>query len=175
MNCNVIRFQQDNATPYTSEITQDWFSVNGFIFEAIRDWAAQSPNLNPIEHVWYQLKRRLNTYPTSPTTKEELEARITSEWYKFTKNDCLKYIDSMPACIKAGGDQAWWITYSFLSCFLYSIKSYTSSLNHCIYYERKNPTVYLRIFTLAYISLKEVELNIHNLYRLKSSILVFII
>ncbi|KAG2189583.1 hypothetical protein INT46_009450 [Mucor plumbeus] len=78
-----------------------WFSANGFIFETIRDWPAQSPDLNPIEHVWYQLKRRLNTYPTRPTTKEELEARITSEWYKFTKNDCLKYIDSMPACIKA--------------------------------------------------------------------------
>ncbi|KAG2190219.1 hypothetical protein INT46_002569 [Mucor plumbeus] len=66
-----------------------------------QDWPAQSPDLNPIEHVWYQLKRRLNTYPTRPTTKEELEARITSEWYKFTKNDCLKYIDSMPARIKA--------------------------------------------------------------------------
>jgi hypothetical protein len=71
------------------------------MFEAIRDKAAQSPDLNPIEHVWYHLKRRLNTYPTRPTTKEELEARITTGWYKFTKNDCLKYIDSMPACIKA--------------------------------------------------------------------------
>ncbi|KAG2208413.1 hypothetical protein INT46_009614 [Mucor plumbeus] len=101
MDRNVIRFQQDNATPHTSGITQDWFSANGFIFETIRDWPAQSPDLNPIEHVWYQLKRRLNTYPTRPTTKEELEARITSEWYKFTKNDCLKYIDSMPARIKA--------------------------------------------------------------------------
>ncbi|KAG2189850.1 hypothetical protein INT46_011682, partial [Mucor plumbeus] len=66
-----------------------------------QDWPAQSPDLSPIEHVWYQLKRRLNTYPTRPSTKEELKARITSEWYKFTKNDCLKYIDSMPARIKA--------------------------------------------------------------------------
>ncbi|KAG2189513.1 hypothetical protein INT46_002882, partial [Mucor plumbeus] len=97
----VMDGSQDNATPHTSGITQDWFSANGFIFETIRDWPAQSPELNPIEHVWYQLKRRLNTYTTRPTTKEELEARITNEWYKFTKNDCLKYIDSMPARIKA--------------------------------------------------------------------------
>ncbi|KAG2189614.1 hypothetical protein INT46_011393, partial [Mucor plumbeus] len=94
-------------TPHTSGITQDWFSFNGFIFETIRDWSAQSADLNPIEHVWYQLKRRLNIHSTWPSTKEELEARITIEWYKVTKNGCLKYIDSMPprskAVIRSGG------------------------------------------------------------------------
>ncbi|KAG2191930.1 hypothetical protein INT46_011851 [Mucor plumbeus] len=74
MNRNVIRFQQDNATPHTSGITKE-------------DWPAKSPDLNPIKHIWV-------------TTKEELEACITSEWYKFTNNGCLKYIHSIPARIK---------------------------------------------------------------------------
>ena len=65
------------------------------------DWSAQSPDLNPIEHVWYPLKRRLNAYPTRPTTKEELEQRIVTEWYKLTEKGCVKYIDNMPARINA--------------------------------------------------------------------------
>jgi hypothetical protein len=85
MNRNVIRFQQDNTTPHTFGITQGWFGSNNFIFEMIRDWPAQRSYLNPIEHVWYQLKRRLNVYPIRPTNKEELEAHTTSEWYKVTK------------------------------------------------------------------------------------------
>ncbi|KAG2192029.1 hypothetical protein INT46_011847 [Mucor plumbeus] len=46
----VIRFQQDNATPHASEITQDWFGANGIISETNRDWPAARPDLNPIEH-----------------------------------------------------------------------------------------------------------------------------
>jgi transposase len=65
------------------------------------DWPAQSPDLNPIEHVWHLLKLRLNKYPTRPTREEELERRIHIEWYKITKEECQRYIDSMPAQIKA--------------------------------------------------------------------------
>ena len=96
MDRNEIRFQQDNATPHTSGTTKEWFRANGFSVETVFDWPAQSPDLNPIEHVWYQVKRRLNTYPTRPTTTKELEARITTEWYSITNEECLRYIDSMP-------------------------------------------------------------------------------
>ena len=96
-----FRFQQDNAKPHTSDSTKKWFRQHGFSVETVLDWPAQSPDLNPIEHVWHQLKRRLNKYPTRATTVFELEERIEAEWYKFTKKDCLKYIDSMPRRIKA--------------------------------------------------------------------------
>ncbi|KAG2200239.1 hypothetical protein INT46_004527 [Mucor plumbeus] len=93
----------NRAPSHTSVITNKrWFNEHGFSVDTIMNWPARSPGLNPIEHVWYPLKRRPNAYPTRPTTKEELEQRIiVTEWYKFTEKGCLKYIDSMPARIKA--------------------------------------------------------------------------
>ena len=96
-----FRFQHDNASPHTSGATKRWFRHHGYSLDTVLDWPAQSPDLNPIEHVWHQLKLRLNKYPTRATTISELEERIEREWYKFTKEDCLKYIDSMPRRINA--------------------------------------------------------------------------
>ena len=96
-----VRFQQDNASPHTSSITKQWFTDNGFNLEEIEDWPAQSPDLNPIEHLWHLLKIRLHKYSTRATTKEQLEKRINDEWYKITKEECQKYIDSMPERIEA--------------------------------------------------------------------------
>ena len=96
-----FRFQQDNARPHTSGATKRWFRRHGYSLDTVLDWPAQSPNLNPIEHVWHQLILRLNKYPTRATTISELEERIERGWYKFTKEGCLKYIDSLPRRINA--------------------------------------------------------------------------
>ncbi|KAG2210649.1 hypothetical protein INT46_011549 [Mucor plumbeus] len=84
-----IRFQQDKASPHKSDVTRDWFDQNGFSEDKILGWSAQSPDLHPIEHVWYQLKRRLDNYMTKPRTKEELANRISVEWDKITQKECL--------------------------------------------------------------------------------------
>ena len=96
MNCKDVRFRQDNASPHTSAPTKRWLTDNGFSTQDVLDWPAQSPDLKPIEHLWYQLKRKLNAYPTHLSNTHELGARIETEWYKVTKKECLRYIDSMP-------------------------------------------------------------------------------
>ncbi|KAG2189654.1 hypothetical protein INT46_010686 [Mucor plumbeus] len=74
-----FRFQQDNATPHISVPTKQWFQRQGFSLKLILDWSSQIPDLNPIEHDWNQLKRRLNAYPARATTITELEDSIHQE------------------------------------------------------------------------------------------------
>ncbi|UYV84810.1 hypothetical protein LAZ67_X003586 [Cordylochernes scorpioides] len=44
------------------------------------DWPARSPDLNPIEHVWDALGRRIGARHPSPRTLVELRTALLEEW-----------------------------------------------------------------------------------------------
>ena len=45
----------------------------------VLDWPSQSLDLNPIEHLWGELERRLKKRAVHPKNKSELEAAVKEE------------------------------------------------------------------------------------------------
>jgi len=91
-------FQQDGDPKHTSRPASEWFEDHRI---NVLKWPAQSPDLNPIEHLWEHLKRQFNSYENHPTSIHELEARINREWEKIDPKVCEDLIASMPRRLEA--------------------------------------------------------------------------
>ena len=69
--------------------------------------ACKSPDINPIEHLWNHLKRKLAEYEVPPQGVLELWERVQEEWGKINREVCQGLIESIPrrveAIIKAKG------------------------------------------------------------------------
>ena len=71
-------FQQDNDPKHTSKKAKKCFEDNDI---EVISWPAQSPDLNPIVHLWEHLKCHLCQYNnTPPKGVHELWDRVSEEW-----------------------------------------------------------------------------------------------
>ena len=83
-------YLQDNASYHKSHRSLEWFHINGV---SLVELPPHSPDLNPIENLWADLKRRVES--RHPHTIQELKEIITSEWTNTNPSTCSNLVDSM--------------------------------------------------------------------------------
>uniref|UniRef100_A0A3B3CGX4 Transposase Tc1-like domain-containing protein n=1 Tax=Oryzias melastigma TaxID=30732 RepID=A0A3B3CGX4_ORYME len=93
-------FQQDNTPCHKADIISDWLLEHDNEFTVFK-WPPQSPDLNPIEHLWDVVEQEIRIMDVQPTNLQQLRDAIMSIWTKLSK-ECFQYlVESMPGRIKA--------------------------------------------------------------------------
>ncbi|GFS61081.1 transposable element Tcb1 transposase [Trichonephila clavipes] len=104
-------FMDDNARPHRANIVDECLQSEDIIR---MDWPAYSPDLNPIEHVWDMLGRRIAACQPPPTCLPELRWALLNEWCNILQDQIDNLILSMPgrckACIASFGRHTPYLT-----------------------------------------------------------------
>lgn len=83
--------QQDNDPKHSSKFVKSWLSANNV---SVLEWPSQSPDLNPIENLWVELKRGLDG--KTFRNKNQLWKDVKKKWEAISIEKCQKFIESMP-------------------------------------------------------------------------------
>ncbi|GFU94318.1 transposable element Tcb2 transposase [Trichonephila clavipes] len=86
-------FMDTNARPHRANIVDECLQSEDI---TRMDWPAYSPDLNPIEHVWDMLGRRIAALKLPPTCLPGLRRALLHEWCNIPQDQIDNLILSMP-------------------------------------------------------------------------------
>ena len=85
-------YMDDNARPHRSRAVTAFMRTNAISTIA---WPAMSPDLNPIEHLWDILGRRIQAREPPVQNLQQLEAALHQEWLQLTQHEIRRLTGSM--------------------------------------------------------------------------------
>jgi len=86
-------FQHDNDPKHKCKKVQNYLENKDY---KVLDWPSQSPDLNPIEHVWQQLKVAIHNRGSKAKSLDDVFNIVQEEWDNFSMANLQKLVDSMP-------------------------------------------------------------------------------
>ena len=96
---STVVFMQDGAPAHTARVTQQWCRDNLRSFWAKEEWPGNSPDLNPIEHLWSILQVEYNKLLPA-TTIRMLTRNMKMAWSRISPQILENLVNSMPKRMK---------------------------------------------------------------------------
>ncbi len=92
--CRTAVFQHNNDPKHTAKMT------TALLMKLkVMEWPSMSPDLNPTEHMWGILKRKVEKYHVFNI--QQLCDVIMEKWKRMPATNCAALVNSMPRRIKA--------------------------------------------------------------------------
>ena len=93
----LVLLMENGAPIHRCKKAKNWHELNEV--ETL-EWPAQSPDLNPIEHVWKLLKDAVSVI--NPQIREigDLRNALNNEWIKLDREIICRVVENMPQRIK---------------------------------------------------------------------------